>query len=240
VEIKKMKTRSNIAETLKEDIKVSVVKNNGVMERFSYEKLLKSLVMVEAPFFESDKIIAKVVSSLYDGITTKEIKEIVYESLSEIDEESANKYLANTTLKVRTSRDKIESFDLSKIANTLVQETGASQETAFKIASEVWKELKKLNVDSLTAPMIREMVNTKLIEYGLEDLRKSYTRLGIPVYNISSLIENGNNSNANMMHNPETIHKYVADEALKQYALLHMLPSHLADAHMSGDIHIHD
>ena len=235
-----MKTRSNIAETLKEDIKVSVVKNNGVMERFSYEKLLKSLVMVEAPFFESDKIIAKVVSSLYDGITTKEIKEIVYESLSEIDEESANKYLANTTLKVRTSRDKIESFDLSKIANTLVQETGASQETAFKIASEVWKELKKLNVDSLTAPMIREMVNTKLIEYGLEDLRKSYTRLGIPVYNISSLIENGNNSNANMMHNPETIHKYVADEALKQYALLHMLPSHLADAHMSGDIHIHD
>lgn len=235
-----MKTRSNIAETLQEDIKVSVVKNNGVMERFSYEKLLKSLVMAESPFFESDKIIATVVSSLYDGITTKEIKKIVYESLSEIDEESANKYLANTTLKVRTSRDKIEAFDLSKIANTLVQETGASQETAFKIASEVWKELKKLNVDSLTAPMIREMVNTKLIEYGLEDLRKSYTRLGIPVYNISSLIENGNNSNANMMHNPETIHKYVADEALKQYALLHMLPSHLADAHMSGDIHIHD
>ena len=235
-----MKTRSNIAETLQEDIKVSVVKNNGVMERFSYEKLLKSLVMVEAPFFESDKIISTVVASLYDGITTKEIKKIVYESLSEIDEESANKYLANTTLKVRTTRDKIESFDLSKIANTLVQETGASQETAFKIASEVWKELKKLNVESLTAPMIREMVNTKLVEYGLEDLRKSYTRLGIPVYNITSLIENGNNSNANMMHNPETIHKYVADEALKQYALLHMLPPHLADAHMSGDIHIHD
>ena len=162
--------------------------------------------MVEAPFFESDKIIANVVSSLYDGITTKEIKKIVYESLSEIDEESANKYLANTTLKVRTTRDKIESFDLSKIANTLVEETGASQETAFEIASDVWKELKKLNVEYLTAPMIREIVNTKLVEYGLEDLRKNYTRLGIPVYNITSLIENGNKSNANMMHNPETIH----------------------------------
>ena len=43
-----------------------------------------------------------------------------------------------------------------------------------------------------------------------------------------------------MIHNPESIHKHVADEALKQYALLQMLPSHLADAHMSGDIHIHD
>ena len=74
-----METRSNIAENLKDDVKVSVKKNNGVMERFSYEKLLKSLVMVEAPFFESDKIIANVVSSLYDGITTKEIKKIVYE-----------------------------------------------------------------------------------------------------------------------------------------------------------------
>lgn len=235
-----METRSEMAGNLNRNIKVSVKKNNGVMERFSYEKLLKSLVMVETPFFESDKIISNVVASLYDGITTKEIKKIVYDLLCDVSEESANKYLATTTLKVRTTRDKIEAFDLTKIVNTLVQETNASQETAFEIASEVWKELKKLNVEYVTAPMIREMVNTKLVEYGLEDIRKDYTRLGIPVYNITSLIENGNHDNANMMHNPETIHKYVADEALKQYALLHVLPSHLADAHMSGDIHIHD
>lgn len=235
-----MDSNSEMVDNLSKSVKMNVKKNNGVLERFSYEKLLKSLVMVETPYFESDNIISNVVSSIYDEITTKEIKKIVYESLSNIDEEIANKYLANTTLKVRTTRDKIESFDLTKIANTLVEETGASQETAFRIASEVWKELKKLNVEYLSAPMIREMVNAKLVEYGLEDLRKSYTRLGIPVYNITSLIENGNRDNANMMHNPETIHKYVADEALKQYALLNILPSHLADAHMSGDIHIHD
>ena len=221
-------------------VKLRVVKNNGVEETFSYEKLLKSLVMVEAPFFECEKIVSNVVESLYDGITTKEIKKMIYDDLEIVDPEAANKYLAKTTLKVRTSRDTIEAFDLSKIANTLVEETGASQETAFQIASDVWKELKKLNVDYLTAPMIREIVNTKLVEYGLEDLRSRYTRLGIPVFNITSLIENGNRSNANMMHNPETIHKYVADEALKQYALLHMLPSHLSDAHMNGDLHIHD
>ena len=34
--------------------KITVKKNNGVCEAFSYEKLLKSLVMVEAPFFESE------------------------------------------------------------------------------------------------------------------------------------------------------------------------------------------
>ena len=234
-----MEKVSNVENNLK-TTKITVQKNNGVREAFSYEKLLKSLVMVEAPFFESEKIVSNVVESLYDGITTKEIKKIVYENLEEVDQEAANKYLAKITLKVRSSRDKIEPFELAKIASTLMEETGASQETAFEIATEVWKELKKLNVEYLTAPMIREMVNTKLVEYGLEDLRSRYTRLGIPVYNITSLIENGSRDNANMMHNPETIHKYVADEALKQYALLHMLPSHLADAHMSGDIHIHD
>lgn len=235
-----MEKTSEIMKELGNSKKINVEKNNGIKERFSYEKLLKSLVMVETPFFESDKIVAQVVSSLYDGIKTKEIKKIVYECLEDIDGEIANKYLASTQLKVRTSRDTIEAFDLSKIANTLIEETGASQETAFEIATEVWKELKKLNVEYLTAPMIREMVNTKLVEYGLEDLRSRYTRLGIPVYNITSLIENGNRDNANMIHNPESIHKHVADEALKQYALLQMLPSHLADAHMSGDIHIHD
>ncbi|WP_066972086.1 anaerobic ribonucleoside-triphosphate reductase [Methanobrevibacter filiformis] len=221
-------------------MRVCVKKNNGLMEKFSYEKLLKSLIMVEAPLFESNKIVSDAVFSIYDGISTKEIKKVVYNLLAEIDEDVANKYLANTALKVRTSRDKIEPFDLAKIANTLIQETGASQERAFEIASDVWKELKKLTVEYLTAPMIREIVNTKLLEGGHEDLRSKYTRLGIPVYNITSLIENGSRDNANMIHNPESVHKYVADEALKQYALLHMLPSELADAHMSGDIHIHD
>ena len=235
-----MQNKSEIVDNIFGEKDVSVKKKNGIMERFSYEKLIKSLILVEAPYFESDKIVSKVTESVYDGITTKEIKKIVYEELADLDEEVANKYLATTTLKVRTSRDKIEPFDLSKIASTLVQETGSSQETAFEIASNVWKELKKLNVEYLTAPMIREIVNTKLVEHGLEDLRSKYTRLGIPVYNITSLIENGSRDNANMIHNPESVHKYVADEALKQYALLHVLPANLADAHMSGDIHVHD
>lgn len=219
---------------------VNVIKNNGIHEKFSEEKILKSLILVGASFRDSQKILNELKESIYNGIKTSEIKTIVYDLLSDIDEQIANKYLATNSLRVRTTRDKIEPFDLSKIADTLVEETTASQELAFEIATSVWKELKKLNVEYLTAPMIREMVNVKLVEYGLEDIRKKYTRLGIPVYNVTSLIENGSRDNANMAHNPETVHKYVADETLKQYTLVHTLPSELADAHMSGDIHIHD
>ena len=74
-----MEKSSEIANNLNNSVKINVEKNNGIRERFSYEKLLKSLIMVETTFFEYDKIIAKVVSSLYDGITTKQIKKIIYE-----------------------------------------------------------------------------------------------------------------------------------------------------------------
>ncbi len=220
--------------------KTCVLKNNGIYEKFSYEKIVKSCLMVGTSLRDAEKIASYVASAAYDGIPTAEIKMLVFDALKKINEKAANKYLAANQLKVRTTRDTIEPFDKTKIEKTLIVETNASEDLAEEIATNACKELKKLDVEYLTAPMIREIVNTKLVEHGLETLRRKYTRVGIPVYNITSLIKNGSRDNANMIHNPETVHKYVADEALKQYALLHILPNELADAHMGGDIHIHD
>ena len=217
-----------------------VVKNNGIFERFTHEKIVKSCLMVGAPLWAAEKISSYVAKTAYDGMSTAEIKILVYDCLKRVDRKIADKYLSSNSLRVRTTRDTIEPFDQRKIEKTLIVETDASGELARKIATETWKELKKLDVDYLTAPMIREIVNTKLVGHGLETIRKKYTRLGIPVYNITNLIRNGSRDNANMIHNPETVHKYVADEALKQYALLRILPTQLADAHLGGDIHIHD
>ncbi|MGZ7159246.1 MAG: anaerobic ribonucleoside-triphosphate reductase [Methanobacterium sp.] len=220
--------------------KTCVLKNNGIYEKFSHEKIFKSALMVGAPLWAAEKISSNVAANAYDGISTAEIRMLVYDSLKKIDVKIADKYLATNQLKVRTTRDTIEPFDKTKIENTLIVETDASKEVAEEIATDAWKELKKLDVEYLTAPMIREIVNTKLVEHGLETLRRKYTRVGIPVYNITNLIQNGSRDNANMIHNPETVHKYVADEALKQYSLLHILSNDLADAHMGGDLHIHD
>ncbi|NYZ80130.1 anaerobic ribonucleoside-triphosphate reductase, partial [Candidatus Micrarchaeota archaeon] len=51
--------------------------------------------------------------------------------------------------------------------------------------------------------------------------------------------------NANVDVGPESIHKYMADAVSKQYALDYLFPvkykkSYLSDAHLTGDIHIHD
>ena len=43
-----MEKTSEIMKELANSKKINVEKNNGIKERFSYEKLLKSLVMVES------------------------------------------------------------------------------------------------------------------------------------------------------------------------------------------------
>lgn len=84
------------------------------------------------------------------------------------------------------------------------------------------------------------MVNGKLIERGLTKARNKHARVGIPVYNITNLIRNGSKDNANMIHNPETVHKSIADHAMKEYALNHCLKSELSNLHLWGDLHVHD
>ena len=80
-----------------------VLKNNGVNEKFSHDKLVKSLLMVGAPLWASEKIASQVATAAYDGITTAEIKMLVYDYLKEIKESAADKYLANNKLRVRTT-----------------------------------------------------------------------------------------------------------------------------------------
>ncbi len=143
-------------------------------------------------------------------------------------------------LTVRTSQNTIEKFDREKIVKSLIKETGLDRKIAEEIALEVEETIKRLKLSFISAPLIREIVNVKLLERGLEKERANYTRLGLPVYDVTQIIEKGVRENANLQHNPETIHKLVADWVMKEYALLKVLPLHLADAHMRGEIHIHD
>ncbi|WP_456374444.1 anaerobic ribonucleoside-triphosphate reductase, partial [Methanocaldococcus sp.] len=219
---------------------MTIIKRNKKKENFNINKLAKSLINSGVNYGDLDRVLAEVCSKIYNGITTDEIKDIVYNVLKKIDKNVADNYKKGIILKVRTSDKEFEPFNKEKIVKALIREAGADKETAEKIADEVERELKKLNVKYLTAPMIREIVNYKLIEYGYEDLRHKHTRLGLPVYDITKLIKQGSRENANLMYNPESIHKWVADETMKQYALLAIFPKHIADAHIKGDIHLHD
>jgi ribonucleoside-triphosphate reductase len=141
---------------------------------------------------------------------------------------------------VRTSKITFEDFDPERIRRSLRRETSLSEEEINKITEEVLNKIQNMGLSFLSGPLIRELVCVTLLELGYEEARAKYTRLGLPSIDVDELIVLGDKENANLQHNPETIHKLAADSLFGQYALLRVLPPKLADAHIGGQIHIHD
>ena len=100
----------------------------------------------------------------------------------------------NLLPKVKTSKGIEEDYDPNKIIQTLIKETGLDYESSLRIAEDVSRKLISRNVTFLTSPLIREMVNSLLIEYGFEEERKKHTRLGVPLYDFSKKYKTVNES----------------------------------------------
>ena len=88
--------------------------------------------------------------------------------------------------------------------------------------------------------VIRELVDAKLIERGLEQARKMHTRLGVPLYDVEQMIMHPNKENANVPHGPEATNLTLAESIKKEYGLLNVFSPEVGDAHMRGAIHLHD
>ncbi len=100
--------------------------------------------------------------------------------------------------------------------------------------------IRSSKIKTVTAPLIRELVNTRLLERGLEDARRMHTRLGVPLYDAEELIVLPNKENANVPHGPEATNLTFAEGIKKEYALLRVFSDPVAEAHLKGDIHLHD
>ncbi len=144
------------------------------------------------------------------------------------------------SLFVRTSDDEIKKWDKKKIYDALIRETTISKDAASIVSREVEKLIKELELDVVTSPLIRELTNSKLVEYGLAKFRKQHTRLGVPLYDARNIIMNPNKENANVPHGPEATNLTLAERIKKEFALLEVFSEDMADAHMMGDIHLHD
>lgn len=141
---------------------------------------------------------------------------------------------------VRTSEESMHDWNRQRIVDALLRETYIDLDTAQEIAREVEELIITSKIKMITAPLIRELVDTKLIERGLEQARKMHTRLGMPLYDVDQLILHPNKENANVPHGPEATNLTLAERIKKEYALLSVFSQEIADAHMRGDIHLHD
>ncbi len=134
---------------------------------------------------------------------------------------------------VRTSHLTLEEFDANKIANSLIAEARVPVELAQKAAKETEKRLLKSKTKYLTASLIREVVNGILVEKGYEDYRNKLTRVGMPIYEVTMSIEA-----KEKIQDSTTILTKAGQAVIGEYTLLNIFPRDIADAHLSGAIHL--
>ena len=135
---------------------------------------------------------------------------------------------------VRTSSESIEEFNSHKIIQSLVREGSLPLELAQKITEEVENRIYKYQTTYLTGALIREMVNSVLLEHGHEEYRNKLARLGLPVYDVQEMISNldkVDNGADGLLFN-------TGQKVFAEHLLTNVLPKDVADSHLSGDLHI--
>ncbi|HJJ26168.1 MAG TPA: helix-turn-helix domain-containing protein [Nitrosopumilus sp.] len=135
---------------------------------------------------------------------------------------------------VRTSGQSIEEFNSHKIIQSLVREGSLPLELAQKITEEVENRIYKYQITYLTGAIIRDMVNSVLLEHGHEEYRNKLARLGIPVYDVHEMVSNLDHVD----NGAEGLLFNAGQKIFAEHLLTNVLPKDVADNHLSGDLHI--
>lgn len=147
--------------------------------------------------------------------------------------------ITDLTLFVRTSSEEMSPWNRDRIVDALLRETSLDYESAVAISKEIEAFIFQSGLKCITTPLIRELVDTKLIEKGLEGVYRRHRRLGVPVYDVENLLFHSGKENANIPHSPEASNHILAELIKKEYALDEVFSQEVRDAHIRGDIHIH-
>jgi len=135
---------------------------------------------------------------------------------------------------VRTSHESIEEFNSHKIIQSLVREGSLPLELAQKITEEVENRIYKYQTTYLTGALIREMVNSVLLEHGHEEYRNKLARLGLSVFDVQEMLSNLDNID----NGAEGLLFNTGQRVFAEHLLTNILPKDVADSHLSGDLHI--
>ncbi len=135
---------------------------------------------------------------------------------------------------VRTTRHSIEEFNSHKIIQSLVREANMPLEQANKITEEVENKIYKFQTSYLTSSLIRETVNSVLIEHGHEEYRNKLARLGLPASDIVELLNNIDT----VKNGADSIMSKASQSVFSEHLMLNILPKDIADMHLNGEISI--
>ena len=158
------------------------------------------------------------------------------------------------SVKKRDGRD--VAFDETKITDAIFKAAravgGEDRQTAMELTIEVLKLLKKqYNGNVFGVEDIQDIVEKVLIEAGHARTAKAYilyrdgrTRMrdakGDLMDAVAEILEETSRENANISNSPSAKMLQIASAASRKYYLTRLLPEEMSQAHLRGDIHIHD
>src|ERR671938_330946 len=135
---------------------------------------------------------------------------------------------------VRTNRHTIEEFNSHKIIQSLVREANMPLEQAHKITEEVENKIYKFQTAYLTSSLIRETVNSVLIEHGHEEYRNKMARLGMPASDIADLLNDADRAKDGV----DSVLLKASYSVFSEYLVINTLTKDIADMHLAGEIGI--
>jgi ribonucleoside-triphosphate reductase len=128
----------------------------------------------------------------------------------------------------------------------------ANRHQAVKLTLAVLNKIEEIyKNDSFTVENVQDLVEAVLIEQGLTKASKAYilyrdkrSRLRDKkselMNDVSEILQETNRDNANVGNSPSAKVLQISETASKNYYLKRVLPEKEANAHISGDIYIHD
>ena len=147
-------------------------------------------------------------------------------------------------------------FDESKITEAIFKAAkavgGADKQLAMELTIDVLRFLKQLHgEDAITVEEVQDAVEKVLIEKGHARTAKAYilyrakrTRMREAQSDlmdaVAEILVETNRENANVSNSPSAKMLQIASAASKAYYLNRLIPEKMAQAHIRGDIHIHD
>jgi anaerobic ribonucleoside-triphosphate reductase len=163
---------------------------------------------------------------------------------------------------VRKRDGRLEPFDQERIANAVWKAAkavgGKDREQAKKISNIVLDELKKrFGEDGVpTVEEIQDIVEKTLIEDGHARTAKAYIlyrKQHQDQRELAALLSDADmvdqyleiedwrvRENSNMSYSLQGLNNYLSSTVIAKYWITRIYPPHIAEAHFSGDMHVHD
>jgi ribonucleoside-triphosphate reductase len=163
---------------------------------------------------------------------------------------------------VRKRDGRLEPFDQERITNAIWKAAkavgGKDKELAKKLSDQVVAELKKrFGEDGVpTVEEIQDLVEKVLIENGHARTAKAYIlyrKQHQDLRELASLLSQADlvdqyldmedwrvKENSNMSYSLQGLNNYLSSTVIAKYWITRIYPPNIAEAHFSGDMHIHD